>query len=273
VHKIQYSDFFALHLRKKKALFLTGSGQDRGVMLSKSRIFFLVFIFLGVLAFYYIGGNEHLQLKNVQGKLEHIRSFYQQDPWMTLGLFSGLFIFMTSLSIPGSIVLTLLAGTIFGILPGTIIVTLSATLGASCAFIMSRYLFREAILRKFGVQFEKLDYKFKQNGKTFLLSLRLFPGSPFVVINLLMGLTTIQLWTFIWITFCGMFPGGLIFVYAGRKIAEISSPTEIITWPIILALLALGLMPLFFKWVLSFNQQRIQETSGYDHLRKIHRQR
>jgi uncharacterized membrane protein YdjX (TVP38/TMEM64 family) len=219
-----------------------------------------VLILSAIVAFYSFGWNEHLHLEDVQNNLEKIRDFNQRDPLTALGLFSGLYILMTSLSIPGSIVLTLLSGTIFGVLPGTLIVTVSATIGGACAFIMSRYFFREAILRKFRAQFEKLDDKFKKNGKTFFLTLRLLPASPFVVINLLMGLTTIKLWTFIWITFCGMLPGGFIYVYAGRKISEIKSPSEIMTWPIILALLALGLMAYFFKWLMSFNHQRDPTT-------------
>jgi uncharacterized membrane protein YdjX (TVP38/TMEM64 family) len=103
------------------------------------------------------------------------------------------------------------------------------------------------MMKKFHHTFISINEKFKESGSTYLFTLRLIPVSPFVVINILMGLTSIRLWSFIWITFVAMVPGNLVYVYAGRKIAEINSPSEILTWPIILSLTFIGLLPFVFR--------------------------
>lgn len=225
--------------------------------ISKSKIFILVFVIILILLFYFTDLHEQLEFQSVQKNLAHLKSSYRDNPMKTLSLFAGIYILLTSLSIPGSIVLTLLAGAIFGVIPGTLIVTLSGTIGATIALFLSRYLFRDAVLRHFRNKYNALDSKLKKNGNLYLFTLRLLPASPFVVINLLMGLTSIRAWPFFWITFCGMLPGGLVYVYAGRRIADINSPNEILSWPIILILAFLGIVPLLIKYSSDLNRGSI----------------
>ena len=209
-----------------------------------------------IFLFYFTDLNKQLEFQTIKENLDGVIESYQTKPFKTLALFVGLYILLTSLSIPGSIVLTLLSGAIFGVVYGTLIVTLSGTIGATIAFFMSRYLFRDAVLGRFAEKYKVMDKKFKEHGKGYLFSLRLLPASPFVVINLLMGLTSIKTWTYFWVTFTGMLPGGLIYVYAGRKISEINSPGDILTWPLILLLTALGILPLGFKYASQFFQKK-----------------
>lgn len=159
----------------------------------------------------------------------------------------GVFILITSLSIPGAIVLTLLSGVIFGVLPGTIIVLVAGTIGATIAFLYSRYIFGDMFREKFRDKHQAMENKFNENGNAYLFTLRMIPVSPFVVINILMGLTPIRLWNYIWITFVGMFPGTLMYVYAGKEMAELSSPTEILTLPILLLFIAIAFLPYVLK--------------------------
>lgn len=183
---------------------------------------------------------------------------------MIVGLFLGVYIFLTSLSIPGAIVLTLLAGAIFGVGNGTLLVSVASTAGASIAFLMSRYLFRESMMKKFERKLRKINRKLEQNGNLYLFTLRLIPVSPYVVVNILMGLTSVRLWTFIWITFLGMLPGNMIYVFAGRKIADIRSASEILTWPIILSLTLIGILPLVTTKIgrlISDQKSRTQEEA------------
>lgn len=197
--------------------------------------------------FYATGTYKYLELSNIQRNLEYIRIFNQTNPVLMVSFFMMAYISITALSIPGAIVLTLLSGAIFGVETGTILVSLASTIGATIAFLMSRYLFQESMMKKFHHTFISINEKFKESGSTYLFTLRLIPVSPFVVINILMGLTSIRLWSFIWITFVAMVPGNLVYVYAGRKIAEINSPSEILTWPIILSLTFIGLLPFVFR--------------------------
>lgn len=101
-----------------------------------------------------------------------------------------------------------------------------------------------------------------EEGKKYFFSIRMVPVSPFVIINILMGLTNIKLWDYIWITYVGMLPGTLVYVYAGRKMAELHSPSEILTFPILILLTSIAFLPFFFKKLMQLIQGR-QENYGH----------
>jgi uncharacterized membrane protein YdjX (TVP38/TMEM64 family) len=207
----------------------------------------LLIVIVLITGLYYSGVYQQIEFTNIQKKLELIRELEQSSPLLLTFSFLACYVFLTALSIPGALVLTLLAGAIFGVTKGTILVSFASCLGATIAFILSRYLFREALINKYRRRYDTLNANLKGQEKSYLFFIRMIPLSPFVVINVLMGLTKIKLWTYTWITFVGMVPGNLVFVYAGRKISEITSPLEILTWPIILLLSALGLIPILLK--------------------------
>jgi uncharacterized membrane protein YdjX (TVP38/TMEM64 family) len=213
----------------------------------KTKLILFLFIVAIVAIFYATGTFKYLELNYIQKNLNSIRAYYVTNPVTMISLFLVAYIGITSMSIPGAIVLTLLAGAIFGITFGTFLVCLASTAGATISFLMSRYLFREAMLKKFHHQLQNVNQKMKEKGSSYLFTIRMIPVSPYVVINVLMGLTHIRTWTYIWITFVAMLPGNLVYVYAGRKIAEINSPSEILSWPIILMLTFIGVAP----WIIS----------------------
>ena len=212
------------------------------------RPLFLTIIILGLSWFYLAGGKEYLSFQNVKIELQRIQILYSHYPYIVTSVFLGLYVLITSFSIPGAIVLTVLAGSIFGVILGTFMVTCASTLGASFAFLMARFLFKDAVARKYHKFHTMIDKRIRQEGAIYLFGLRLFPASPFVVINLVMGLTNMSLWTFAWITFIGMLPGTFIYVYAGRKFAQLDTLSEIMSWPILFALIVLGLLP--YGWQL-----------------------
>ncbi len=211
----------------------------------------LIFTVALALGFFYGSGFHHnLTLSEVQENLEKIRGLNTRAPILVQTTFILTYVFLTSLSIPGAIVLTLLAGSIFGTVYGTALVSFASTAGATVAFMLSRTIFRSVLMMKYRQRLLYFDQRLRRDGNRYLLSLRLIPLSPFVVINAVLGLTGIRTWSFIWITFVGMLPGNLVYVYAGRKIAAITSPTEILTWPIILLLTVIGLVPFIANRIL-----------------------
>ncbi len=207
----------------------------------------IFFILIVVSLFYVMELDDQIRLDQLQNNLEKIRHFENIHPIKMVVIFFGLHVLMTSLSIPGSIVLTLLSGTIFGVLKGTIFVSLAGTLGASIAFLTSRYLFQKSIMLKFKNQFNNLNIMMKKSGNSYLFMLRLLPASPFVLVNLLMGLTSIKIRSFVWITFVSMIPGNFIYVYAGKKFSQIDSLSEILTLPVILMLTVLSSLPFLLR--------------------------
>lgn len=205
------------------------------------------FILIVISLFYVMELDDQIRLDQLQNNLERIRHFENIHPIKMVVIFFGIHVLMTSLSIPGSIVLTLLSGTIFGLMKGTIFVSLAGTLGASISFLTSRYLFQKAVMSKFQNQFNFLDTMMKKSGNSYLFTLRLLPASPFVLVNLLMGLTSIKIRSFVWITFVSMIPGNFIFVYAGKKFSQIDSFRGILTLPVILMLAALSSLPFLLR--------------------------
>ena len=215
-------------------------------------------LMVGAIAgFYLLGGSRYLTLEYVQENLNHLRRMQEESPLLVTGAFVGLYLFLTTLSIPGSIILTLLSGAIFGIWMGTFWVSLSSTVGACLAFLMSRYFFRDYFAKKFRQQFSKMNYRVKKEGIPYLFTLRMIPVSPYVVINIVMGLTEMRLFPFAWVTLLGMLPGSFLYVLAGKKIASIREISDIISWEIALALSALGLIPPAVRWFMKHHSRRL----------------
>jgi uncharacterized membrane protein YdjX (TVP38/TMEM64 family) len=201
-------------------------------------------LIVGAIAgFYLLGGSRFLTLEFVQENLAHLRKALEDSPVMVTSAYVGIYLFLTTLSIPGSIILTLLAGAIFGLAWGTFWVMFSSTLGACLAFLMSRYMFRDYFCQKFGKQFQKMNHRVEKEGVPYLFTLRMIPVSPYVVINVVMGLTEMKLWNFAWVTYLGMLPGSFLYVLAGKKIATITKLTDILSWEIAIGLTLLGLLP------------------------------
>jgi uncharacterized membrane protein YdjX (TVP38/TMEM64 family) len=205
--------------------------------------FLFLLLMAAVIVFYFNGGEETLSFKALRNHLLFLQEQYHHNPVLVITFFFLGYVLLTALSIPGSLVLTLMAGAIFGTPLGLVLVSLSGTLGALIAFLIARYLLKEYVSQKFSRQFDAINSNLKLDGVSYLFTLRMIPVSPFVMINLVMGLTTINWYTFVWTTLLGMIPGNFLYVYAGRKIGEIESPAEIMTWPLIIALSLLGILP------------------------------
>lgn len=215
----------------------------------------LLILIIGL--FYVMGGSDYLDFEYLKKNLQEIQNLYSTNPFWVLTIFTGAFLFLTSLAIPGSIVLTILSGAIFGTFNGVVIVSMSGTIGATLSFLISRYLLKEHFEEKFHHQFNVLNKNLKRDGTLYLFVLRFIPVSPFVVINLIAGLTNLNIWTFIWTTFLGMIPGNIIYVYAGKKMGEMDSPADIMSPSFILSLTLLGILPLVAQKFLMFRKKKM----------------
>lgn len=155
----------------------------------------------------------------------------------------GYFISVT-FSLPIALVLSLAGGFLFGSLRGTLFINLGATSGATALFIGSRYFFGEYFQGKYGANIKTLNDELEKNGKSYLLTLRLIPIFPFFLVNLMAGLSTISLSTFIWTTAIGIVPGSFVYAYAGSQLSNIQSTKDIVSPSILTALVLLGLLAL-----------------------------
>jgi len=138
--------------------------------------------------------------------------------------------------------MTLAGGAVFGLLWGTVIVSFASSIGATLAFLASRFLLRDWVHGRFGNRLKPINRGIEKEGAFYLFALRLVPAFPFFLINLAMGLTSIRTWTFYWVSQIGMLAGTIVYVYAGTTLSEFRISVELI-----LAFTLLGLFPLVAK--------------------------
>lgn len=175
----------------------------------------------GALAYWQFGDN--LNLASLAQRESQLREFQQQHPVLVYGIALLVYVAVTGLSLPGATVLTLTYGWYFGLLPGVVLVSFASTAGATLAFLLSRFLLRDPIQRKFGDRLEKFNQALEREGPFYLFGLRLIPAAPFFVINAVMGLTPIRARTFWWVSQLGMLPGTVVYVYAGSSVPSLQT--------------------------------------------------
>ena len=160
------------------------------------------------------------------------------------------------MSIPGATVLTIAAGAFFGLGIGLVLVSFASTIGATLAFLVSRFLFRDWVEEKFGNRLRPINEGLKREGSFYLFSLRLIPIFPFFIINLVMGLTPLKTWTFYWVSQLGMLPGTIVYVNAGTQLAQVDSLSEVASPSLLISFALIGILPLFSKWLVTFLKSR-----------------
>lgn len=199
---------------------------------------------------------DHLNLENLARQESLLRDYQHQNPALVYGAAVFFYVAITGLSLPGAAVLTLLYGWYFGLTASILVVSFSSTAGATFAFLLSRFLFREAIQRRFSERLDHVNRTLRQEGPFYLFSLRLIPAIPFVVINAVMGLTPMSVRTFWWVSQLGMLPGTFVYAYAGSSVPSLQmlaekgvgavfTPGQ--TTQILIAFIALGVFPLIVR--------------------------
>ncbi len=223
------------------------------------RLFLLLVIGSGIVAFFYFDLHRYLTLEILQAQHEKLVESFHRNPELTVLGYFLIYVSVTALSLPGATVLTLAGGAVFGLLWGTVIISFASTIGACLAFLSARFLFRDVIKRRYAEKMQVIDQGVQRDGWFYLLSLRLIPVFPFFLINLLMGLTAIRLWTFYWVSQLGMLPATLVYVNAGTQLAKIQSLVDIVSPKILLSLGLLGIFPLLAKYL----NERIKRARLY----------
>jgi len=178
-----------------------------------------------------------------------IENWRAANPWLTAGIFFVGYVTVTGLSLPGAAMMTLAGGAVFGLLWGTVLVSFASSLGATLAFLASRFLLRDWVQDRFGERLRAINQGVEKDGGFYLFTLRLVPVFPFFMINLLMGLTPMRAATFYWVSQVGMLAGTLVYVNAGTQLAGISSLSGILSPALIGSFALLGIFPLIARKV------------------------
>ncbi len=210
--------------------------------MNRTRLLVLAVVVVLVGAFFALGGQRYLTLEQLRAQQDAAQAHFLSHPWQTALAYFAVYVAVTGLSLPGAAVLTLFGGAVFGLLWGTVIVSFASSIGATLAFLVSRFLLRDWVQGRFGDKLKPINDGVAREGAFYLFALRLVPAFPFFVINLVMGLTPIRTWTFYWVSQLGMLAGTIVYVYAGTQLAEFRLSAELVV-----AFTLLGLFPLVAK--------------------------
>ena len=212
--------------------------------MSRRKAAVLVAVALLIAAFFALGGHRVLTFENVKAQQAALQAYFAAHPWQTALAYFAAYVAVAGLSLPGAAVMTLVGGAVFGLAWGTLIVSFASSIGATLAFLASRFLLRDWVQARFGPQLRAINEGFAREGGFYLFTLRLIPAVPFFAINLAMGLVPIRAWTFYWVSQLGMLAGTVVYVNAGTQLAQIDSPQGILNAGLIGAFLLLGFFPL-----------------------------
>ena len=218
--------------------------------MKKSKILVVLIVIALIAAFFIFDLGRYFSLDYFKSQQAAIESYYQAHPLQTGLIFLLVYVAVTALSFPGAAVLTLVAGAIFGLIWGTVLVSFASSIGATLAFLASRFILRDSIQAKFGDKLTAINQGVAKEGGFYLFTLRLVPAFPFFMINLVMGLTTMKTWTFYWVSQVGMFLGTIVYVNAGTQLSKITSLKGILAPEIIGAFILLGVFPLIAKKII-----------------------
>ena len=210
--------------------------------MTKGKLFVLAAIAMLIATFFALDLKQYVSIEYFQAQRAIIDAYVLEHPLQAAAAFFAIYVAVTGLSLPGAAILTLVAGATFGLVWGTVIVSFASSLGATLAFLASRYLLRDWVKGKFGDKLKPIDDGIAREGAFYLFALRLVPAFPFFVINLVMGLTSIKTRTFYWVSQVGMLAGTIAFVYAGTQLGQFK-----ISAGLIAAFVVLGLFPLVAK--------------------------
>ncbi|MBT1071340.1 TVP38/TMEM64 family protein [Pelotalea chapellei] len=194
--------------------------------------------------FFWLDLSRFLTLQELKAWHQTLLEYRRTHPLAMVAGFMAIYIIQTALSLPGATILSLAAGAIFGAIAGTVYAIGAAGIGATLAFLATRYLLADMVQNKFGHKLERINSELEARGLNYLLFLRLVPLFPFFLINLAAGLTRLPLSTFVLGTVLGIIPGGFVFVNAGASLATVTTTSDIASPRVLGSLALLGFFAL-----------------------------
>lgn len=216
--------------------------------MSKIKILIIFIIALLFALFLYFDLSQYLNPEFFIGKKQELDSIYKNHPVLFVLAYFVFYVFCAALSVPGAALLTLVSGFLFNFFIGSLVVSLGSTIGATFAFLTSRFLLKDFVQKNFHSRLQTINKGFEKDGAFYLFSLRLIPIFPFFAVNIFMGLTPISVRSFFVASLLGMLPGTFVYVNAGAQLSHVKSLYEIFSPLVILSFLLLACLP----WVMKF---------------------
>ena len=220
------------------------------------QIVLLLLLALAIGAFVALDLGRYLSFEQLKASQASFDQLYAQQPVMVVAVYFGVYVLATALSFPGAVIITLAGGAVFGLWQGLLLVSFASTLGATLAFLASRFVLRDWVEARFGQRLADINAGVDKEGAFYLFTLRLIPVVPFFLINLLMGLTRMKTWTYYWVSQLGMLAGTAVYVNAGTQLAQLDSVQGILSPALLGSFVLLGIFPLLARRVVAAVQKR-----------------
>ncbi|HAS8177406.1 TPA: TVP38/TMEM64 family protein [Vibrio vulnificus] len=195
--------------------------------------------------------SQYLTLDNAKAQQLTLNSFIEENFLFASISYFVIYVGLTAFSVPGATVVTLLGAALFGFWYSLLLVSFASTIGATIAFLSSRYLLKDWVQARFGDKLSAINQGVEKDGAFYLFSLRLIPVFPFFLINLLMGLTPISIGRYYLTSQIGMLPGTAVYLNAGTQLADINSLSGILSPTVLASFALLGVFPIAVKWIMS----------------------
>lgn len=226
--------------------------------MNSKKIALLLAVLAAVAAFFYFDLHQWLTLDRLKSSMADLQAWKAQHFALAFAVFFLVYVAVTALSLPGAAVMTLAAGALFGLWWGLLLVSFASSIGATLAFLASRYVLGGGLQAKFGDRLKAVNAGIEKDGAFYLFTMRLVPAIPFFVINLVMGLTKMRASTFYWVSQIGMLAGTFVYVNAGTQLAQIDSLSGILSPRLIGSFVLLGVFPFVARACLGWlNRRRV----------------
>jgi uncharacterized membrane protein YdjX (TVP38/TMEM64 family) len=209
--------------------------------------FIIIFFLVSMMAGFFFDIGQYLSFETIKEQHEKLILLIESNFIFYFILFFFIYIIVTAFALPFAAIKTVLAGALFGLIPGVILTSFASSIGSTLCFLMSRFVLRDFVQNKYSKYLDKINKGIKEDGIYYLFFLRLSPIFPFFIINLVFGLTKMKTMTFYIISQIGMLIGTVVFVNAGVQLSKISSMSDILSFNLILSFILIGLVPLIIK--------------------------
>ena len=209
-------------------------------LLAASMVFFLII-------------SPYMSAEFLETQLGNYLDYYDNNPLLVMVLYVSVSAILIGAALPVTGIFTLLAGALFGFQMGWAISVVGSTIGATLVFLWSRYLFRDWLKNRFEEQFSIVNRNINDEGFYYLFSIRLIMIFPFFLTNLLSGLTSLKLSTYVIVTTIAQIIVLALWSYAGSTMANFGADIKILTLETFIILTLAGVAPLlihrFLNWL------------------------
>lgn len=204
----------------------------------------LVMVVVVIAVLWVVDVDRYVTLEQLKLHRYYLKQLLHNNYLYVVLAYIGVYALVVLSFLPIAGILTMGGGFLFGTLPGALFTNIGATVGATLSFLLVRHLIGQSIQQRYSLQLAKFNKEIQVYGSSYLLFIHFIAIIPFFFANILAGLTNVSLWTFVWTTSVGIFPGSLIYSFAGQQLNTITSIKDLLSFNVLLVFVLLALLAL-----------------------------